>query len=212
VIRPLVRNPAAAVTVRLVTIMLALIVTACATTTTPVPAPSADTAWQARQRRLATLQRWTLQGRVAIETAQDSGTATLTWEQDGDRYIMRIMAPLSQGTFELRGDDRSVALRTPENETLTATDPQALMQQNLGWSLPVAGLKYWVRGIPAPGSPARQLRVDAAGRMLDLEQDGWRVSVLRYKLVGTEEVPDKLYMENSPLKMRVVIAEWKFQL
>src|SRR3972149_5389831 len=105
---------------------------------------------------------------------------------------MRIMAPLSQGTFELRGDDRSVALRTPENETLTATDPQALMQQNLGWSLPVAGLKYWVRGIPAPGSPARQLRLFASATLFDLGHGESEGRVLRCKLVGPEEVPDKL--------------------
>ncbi|MGQ0658538.1 MAG: lipoprotein insertase outer membrane protein LolB [Chromatiales bacterium] len=194
---------------RALVISLALVLGACATSSSTIPTPQGGSAWEQRQVQLAAIESWTLKGRVAVETARDSGSATLTWEQNRDRYAMRISAPLAQGTFELRGDAGSATLRTPENRTLTAPDPQTLMRENLGWSLPVAGLKYWVRGLPAPGGVAGQLRVDDAGRLLDLEQDGWRISVLRYRQVADTELPDKLYMENSPLRMRVVIGEWQ---
>lgn len=193
---------------RALAILFLLLIEACAIRSV-LPEPEGETVWDRRRARLAALERWTLQGRVAIETARDGGTATLRWEQDRERYAMRIIAPLARGTFELRGDAGSVTLRTPENQTLTASDPQALMQKNLGWSMPVDGLQYWVRGLPAPGSPARHLRVDEAGRLRDLEQDGWRISLLRYTQVAGLELPDKLYMENNPLRMRLVIGEWQ---
>lgn len=196
------------VVARALAVLFVLLIEACATRSVLLE-PEGETVWDQRQARLGALERWTLQGRVAIETARDGGTATLRWEQDRERYAMRIIAPLGQGTFELRGDAGSVTLRTPENQTLTASDPQALMQENLGWSMPVDGLQYWVRGLPAPGRPARHLRVDEAGRLRDLEQDGWRISLLRYTQVAGLDLPDKLYMENNPLRMRLVIGEWQ---
>lgn len=176
----------------------------------PVEAPEAS-AWDRHRERIAAIEHWTLQGRVAVETGKEGWNANLTWDQHADRYALRVVAPLSQGTFELEGDAEGVTLRTAENETLTAEDPQVLMQESLGWSLPVAGLKYWVRGVPAPGRPFEQLTLDEAGRMTDLSQDGWRVSVLRYKRVGDRDLPDKVFLQNDPVKVRLVVGQWQLQ-
>jgi outer membrane lipoprotein LolB len=176
----------------------------------PVEAPEA-TAWDRHRASVGSVRAWTLQGRVAVETADDGWNATMTWEQRADHYALRLMAPLSQGTFELEGDTGGVTLRTAENETLTATDPEALMRDHLGWSLPVGGLKFWIRGIPDPDRPHTDLKLDESGRMTDLIQDGWRVSVLRYQKVGDKDLPDKLFLQNDPVKVRVVIGQWQPQ-
>lgn len=180
---------------------------ACATVSPP--AVEGDGKWARRQQQLAGISRWVVQGRVGIETRSDGGTAALNWEQDGDSYAMRIMAPLGQGTFELRGNEVGVSLRTPDNRRVSARDPESLMQQSLGWSLPVAGMRYWVRGLPVPGHRIDQIRIDDDGHLLDLQQDGWRISMQRYRAVGEHQLPDKIFMESEPLKMRVVISEWQ---
>ena len=164
--------------------------------------------WQRRQQQLQQLQNWDMQGRVAIETAQDNWTASVTWKNETEHYQMRFMAPLSQGTFELNGTPGHVQLRTPE-KTLEAPDPHALMQENLGWSLPVYGMRYWVLGLPAPKHETQELRVDEVGHLVDLRQDGWRISVLRYQKVGGLELPEKMYFQNDPVKIRLVIGEWQ---
>lgn len=197
---------------RVALLALTVVIGACATAPSAPPPTERGTAlgrWLDRQQRLAALVHWALQGRVGIETGKDSGHASMSWEQNGENYAIRISAPMSQGTFELKGGAEGVTLRGPDNREVAAADPQALMQAQLGWSLPVAGLKYWIRGIPVPNRPVAAVRLDDAGRLSDLEQDGWRVSVQRYKTVGGEELPDKIFMENAPLKMRVVIGEWQ---
>ncbi len=202
-------HAAGSIIARLLLLAGTLALGACATAPSPAPAGAPLGRWLDRQQRLAALVQWNLQGRVGIETGKDSGNATMSWEQNGEEYAIRISAPLSQGTFELKGGMQGVTLRGPDNRVLSAADPQALMQDQLGWSLPVAGLKYWIRGIPMPNRPVAAVHFDDAGRLSDLEQDGWRVSVQRYKKVGDEELPDKIFMENAPLKMRVVIGEWQ---
>jgi outer membrane lipoprotein LolB len=197
--------------IRLAAVMTvaAALLDGCASLMPPSEGGAENAEWTKRQSRLSAIERWTVQGRVAIETAAEGATATINWNQDGESYSMRIVAPLGQGTFELQGNAEAVSLRAPDNKTLTARDPQALMQQSLGWSLPLAGLKYWVRGLPQPDHPVEQLRLDEAGRVLDMEQDGWRISLLRYSDVNGIELPEKIFMASDPLKMRLVISEWK---
>ena len=188
-----------------------LMLAGCATILPPSEGSPSESVWRLRQQRLSQISNWLLQGRVGIETATESGSAALRWEQKGEQYSMRIMAPLSQGTFELTGSDEGVRLRSPDNQILSARDPEALMSRQLGWSLPVSGLRYWVLGIPSPLRPIEHIRVDENGRMLDLQQDGWRISIQRYGTVAGEELPDKIFMENSPLKVRMVIGEWQLR-
>ena len=167
------------------------------------------TAWEKHRAAVAGITRWTLQGRIAVDTGKDSLTAGLHWEQQGEDYNLRVMAPLGQGTFELKGDPQQVALTNPDNQTVRARDAQALMQQQLGWSLPVAGMRHWIKGLPAPGTPAKDVRYDELGRIMDMQQDGWRISLLRYKTVGGKDLPDKLYLQNGTVKIRMVVGEWQ---
>ena len=57
--------------------------------------------------------------------------------------------------------------------------PILLLEQTLGLRLPVTGLRYWVRGLPAPG-PTALLQTDAAGRLTRLEQNGWVIEYPSY--------------------------------
>jgi len=176
----------------------------------PVLSPEAlERQWAAHRAALGTLKRWTLQGRVGIQTDKDGWNASLRWRQAEDAYSLRLMAPLGQGTFELEGNSGGVVMRTPENQTLIAASPESLMQQNLGWSLPLTGLHYWIRGIPDPGNPVQALQLDNQGRMAELEQSGWQISVLSYDRTSGMDLPTKLFMHSPQLKVKLVVDTWE---
>lgn len=171
-----------------------------------------QSAWDQHRARAEAVRAWTLLGRAAIQTEREGVSAAVRWvEQDGV-YTLRLMGPFSQGSYELSGDAAGVVLRTPDGRDLQAEDPEALLQGALGWSLPVSGLRYWIRGIPAPGSEPSGLRLDALGRMTDVEQDGWRISVLRYTALQGLDLPEKLFMESRRLKLRIAVQSWELGL
>lgn len=122
--------------------------------------------------------------------------------------MMRIIAPFGQGTYELKGGHGKVTLLTEKNELLEATDPDALMTENLGWSVPVLGLQYWVLGVPDPDSSIARRNIDAAGRLTALEQEGWKIIFSQYRTVGIYELPGKISMENPHIRVRLVIQDW----
>ena len=168
-----------------------------------------ETAWDSRKIELEHFDKWTITGRVAVQSGQEGWSATLHWDQDHDRYNMRFIAPLGQGTYELEGGPERVSLLTAENRTFNAEDPESLLLDNLGWSVPLHGLKYWIKGVPEPGINTENLLLDDQGRLTDMQQSGWRISISRYSDFNGTQLPSRLYMHNDRFKLRLVVDDWK---
>jgi len=169
--------------------------------------PTRDAAWAARVARLTPLNTFALNGRIAIQREGEGGQARVQWSQADERFDLRLSAPLGQGAYALTGSGDQVSLVTPDGQGYSAPDLDTLMATHLRWSLPVAGARYWVRGLPVPDRPVTQLNLDAQGRLLDLAQDGWRISVLEYE----NDLPRKLFLLGKNLQLRIVIAAWTAQ-
>lgn len=174
-------------------------------------APQADrevAAWEARLASLIPRQAFALSGRIAVQRDAEGGQARLQWQQEGTHFDMRLIAPLSQGSFRLSGDETAVSLAAPNGEIFHSPDLDTLMTTHLNWALPVAGARFWVLGLPIPGHKVTQLSLDGQGRLSDLAQDGWRISVLEYQTVAGIDLPRRLFLLGDNLRLRLVITEW----
>lgn len=164
--------------------------------------------WQANRDKIIKLDKWKLKGRIALTMERQAWSASLQWQQQQQNYQLRIIAPLGQGSVELEGDGRGVTLQVSKDRVLHAHDPETLLQKSFGWSVPVAGLMYWVRGIPVPDKRIKKLLLDDEGRVSEMEQSGWMVTYSRYSSQGSVDLPGKIVMENGRLKLRLVIRDW----
>lgn len=179
----------------------------------PAPSPLAEQHWQERRQALEKLRDWTLNGRIALQTEQEAWNASIFWQQRGEAFDIKLIGPLGHGTLSIEGDPSGVRLRTPEGKTLAARDAEALLYQQLGWRMPLSGLYYWVRGLPAPELPFSK-QIDAEGRLSGLEQAGWRIAYSRYQHGGAPGLPDlpdlpgRIFLENSEISVRLVVQHW----
>jgi outer membrane lipoprotein LolB len=179
----------------------------------PVPSSLAEQRWQERRQALEKLRDWTLNGRIALQTEQEAWNASIFWQQRGTAFDIKLIGPLGQGTLTIEGDPSGVRLRTPEGKLLAARDAETLLYQQLGWRMPLSGLCYWVRGLPAPALPFNK-QIDGEGRLSGLEQGGWRIAYLRYQhegapdLPGLPDLPGKVFLENSEITVRLVVQHW----
>ncbi|MDE4976265.1 outer membrane lipoprotein LolB, partial [Francisella tularensis subsp. holarctica] len=73
-----------------------------------------------------------------------------TYLQDGDNFSIKLYVPLGIGSIEIKGDTNSVSLENSKGQKLTAKDAKTLMLDQLGWYVPVEGLKYWIKAIAIP--------------------------------------------------------------
>jgi outer membrane lipoprotein LolB len=176
----------------------------------PTPVETAqESSWENHRADVLALDRWSFDGRVAVQRGDQGWNAGLRWRQYGDEFELRITAPLGRGTFRLAGDSDQVELTDPKGGIYRARDVEALMDQHLNWYLPLSGARYWVVGAPSRTSPVESIRTDQQGLLKDLTQAGWRISVLRYLTENELELPGKLFMSYGDVQVRMVIAAWK---
>jgi len=186
--------------------VLACLLAACASVP-PVPSASAEQRWRERKAVLESMRVWALNGRIALNTQDDAWQANIYWQQRGDTFEIRLNAPLGAGAMALYGDKRGIVMRLPEGKTVTAQDAESLLHEHLGWRIPLAGLHYWVRGLPQPGAPYHS-ELDAEGRLTELRQAGWQIKFLRYVEAIPVQLPDKIFLEHPQLHARLVIQQW----
>ncbi len=164
----------------------------------------ADLAWDARRARLEQITRFTVQARLSSGLLGAKGN--LHWRQRPDDFEMRVSGPLGVNTMNIAGNEHGVEIRTARESFRTA-DPEGLLRERLGWTLPLRQMRWWALGLPAPSSAA-ELELDSSGRVLNLEQDGWTLEFDEYQDAGTIELPRRFELANSEATIKVVVDAW----
>ncbi|QEY73552.1 lipoprotein insertase outer membrane protein LolB [Pseudomonas denitrificans (nom. rej.)] len=166
------------------------------------------TAWNAHKARIATLDGWQIDGKVGIRAPKDSGSGTLFWLQRQDYYDIRLSGPLGRGAARLTGREGAVTLEVAGQGRFEATSPEELLEQQMGWRLPVSHLLWWIRGLPAPDSKSR-LTLDGDSRLAKLQQDGWDVEYTRYSEQNGYWLPERLKLHGQDLDVTLVVKTWQ---
>ena len=192
-----------------VTILMsgAALFSACSTLPASRTSPELENLWLAQQRSLGQFHRWVLSGRIAVQTGNQGWHVSVRWQQDAGTYHIALSAPLGQETAELQGDRQGMTLSLANGRSVSSADPEELLFQQMGWRVPVKGLRYWVIGLPVPDT-AETHALDRDGRLQWLEQSGWRISYRRYGEYSGKVLPTKIFLNNSEFKVRLVIDEW----
>jgi outer membrane lipoprotein LolB len=180
-----------------------LLLVACAPVPVRRPADEAALAAQAaRERQLAGIDRWTLEGHLAVSDGHDGGSGSLRWTQDGDRYDFELRAPITGKSFRLSGGPGGALLEGIEGGPLRGADAEALMRKALGWEVPLQDLRAWVLGLRAAGSPA-QLQFGEQQLPSLLAQDGWTVDYRAWDQAHEPPLPQKVFASRPPYKVKL---------
>lgn len=174
----------------------------------PVMAPDQQSqAWRQHRQAVSALQVWTLTARVSISNEHQAWNGVLEWRQEPGQYRMQFNAPFGQGAFQLQGNPRGALLRFADGQEFLANSAEEIIHSQLGWRLPVNALRYWVAGVPLPGSePA--LALDGAGHLASLEQERWRIQYPDYVQVGDVALPRRVILQGEEFTVRLVIDHW----
>lgn len=164
----------------------------------------------AQRAEVADLDSWTLNARLGINLEHEAWQAGVRWRQAADDYELNLTGPLGQGAMQLRGDSEHVVMQVAGEAPVHADNPDALLEAELGWRLPLRALTWWVRGVPDPAAPVEGVMVDAAGHLVGFEQAGWLVEPDRYETVEAGAVlPHRLEVtRGDDYRFRLVISSW----
>ena len=184
---------------------LAALGAACATLPGPPPA-SGD--WAARRSTLQALDDWSLAGRVAAAAGREGFSGGIEWRQDGDRASIELRGPVGGNALTIEVAGAAFSVQDSRGARIEGEEARHYVAEQIGADLPVAELRYWLVGVPAPGSASRETAAPEGG-LAALEQAGWRIRYLRYSAVGGERLPARIEMQTGTLRLRLSISDWR---
>ncbi|PIQ43937.1 MAG: outer membrane lipoprotein LolB [Gammaproteobacteria bacterium CG11_big_fil_rev_8_21_14_0_20_46_22] len=165
--------------------------------------------WTQRQAQLKSIAHWTIHGSLALATTQKAFNASVVWQQTAmNRYTLHLFGPLGLGAVNVSRDAKGVTIVTSEKQPIHGQNTESLLQQELGWSLPIHNFYYWVRGLPAPGSHATK-HFDQYHHLSSLSTRQWRVDYLSYMNVNGVDLPHKIRFTSPFTRAVLVISDWK---
>jgi outer membrane lipoprotein LolB len=102
-------------------------------------------------------------------------------------------------------NNSGAALERANGEVLQTMTPDSLVDQALGQSLPVQGLRAWLRTQQKPQSGMRVLERDAQGRIVSFEQEGWSARLTNFDALGPRLISLTRAETGRNMSVRLVI-------
>lgn len=190
-------------------LMLTLVLNACVGLPVSPPSTELDQAWASRQQQLSGHTHWKLSGRIAAHNDTDAWNASILWRQGEDDYDVNIIAPLNSDSLRLYGNSAGVTMKLSNGNIRTADTAEQLLNHQLGWQLPVEGMRYWVLGLPQPANGDSRPQLDLHGRLVVLKQAGWKITYDSYLRVGDSDLPRKIYLSHPRMELKIIIDRWE---
>ena len=160
----------------------------------------------------APLNGFSASGRISVRSGSDAHYANFGWQAEPQADRLSFGNPLGQILAELEVsyfDDAPIhaVLRDADGNAREGA-PEVLLVDATGMQLPVAGLRWWMQGLPAPGKATS--RETAEGRLI--EQDGWRILASDFfEQTPVPRGPRKVELKRGDMTVRIVISEWQWQ-
>lgn len=178
-------------------LLMALLLTGCATAPVAVQRPAQADA------------PFAFNGRVAVKQGELRDSAGMRWVHRAAEDEILLLAPLGQTVARIHRDGSEVTLEA-SGKHYTAQDMETLMQQVLGWQLPLSGLRHWVTALPAPDGES-SIERDANGQVSLLRQQGWEIAYTRYAATTVDALPLRLNLKRDGMEVLLLIDEWEAQ-
>ncbi|WP_354687773.1 lipoprotein insertase outer membrane protein LolB [Cupriavidus necator] len=152
-----------------------------------------------------------------VRYGRDEGVqGNFRWQEQGRNVRLDLVSPLGQTLAVVTATPSGATLDLPNQPPRNAPEVDTLMEEALGFALPVAGMRDWLHGRAAQGSPARTTR-DEQGRLATLAQNGWTVRYVAWQETAPASpasasggaVPRRIDLArdsaSNPLSVRLVI-------
>ena len=149
-------------------------------------------------------------GRFAVKTEQanrapEAIQGGFVWRDTVTQLTLDLTNPFGSVLARVTVNRNGAALERSNGETIQTTTPDSLVDQALGQSLPVQGLRAWLRVQQVPQPGMRVLERDAQGRIVSFEQDGWTARLSNFDALGPRLVSLVRAETGRTMSVRLVI-------
>lgn len=159
-------------------------------------------------KQLEKINRFTLQGRIGIQTNPKGFSGSLIWQHASHQDEIALYSPLGSQVASILSSPAQITLLDSNGKSYHAADAETLTQEVLGWRLPLKGLSDWALGRPS-NSPIEHSAWNAKGQLTLLKQDGWTIEFDNYQQQDDYALPGKVYLKSTQLNLKLLVERWQ---
>ena len=189
------------------TVCLVLLATGCA-----LREPRPEGAWLAeREAWFEAHPEWSVRGRLGLSDGDRGGTLAMTWRADGREHVVLLRTVAGGRQWRLEMGPSGAVLTGSEIGRLEGADPDLLVEQAVGWPIPVRWMSQWLRGLPVPRAATSGYAED--GVLETLTWAGWRLEFERWRRLAGAGVllPARVTANKPPHRVRAALSHWNFE-
>lgn len=174
--------------------------------------PDATLPGGAEREKLRALSVWSMEGRVKVHTPDDGWTAGLEWRHMGEEDRLLLSGPLGQRVVGIVRNGDYMAVEAANGGLLESSDPEGLMSEHLGFSVPLESLRYWVLALPAPQQDfAARPPAENSTALFGFDQAGWSLDYDGFMQEAGWVVPRKITVRGQGgVVLRLIVDRWRF--
>ena len=163
--------------------------------------------WSQRNDVLTRLTVWSQTGRIGIRTRDEATSGTLKWRQNDRQFFAEIDGPFGVSGLRLTGTPEAVTLAGHKIETRTVVDPEQALLVETGVRVPVAGLRYWLLGVPDPARPS-EITLNDDNLAAVIVQGGWTIEYPEYRRWSVNALPRRIRAQSGDTSIVIVVKDW----
>jgi len=182
----------------------ALFALAACHTLAPLPA----TPWSERRVSLQAIDKFEVNGQLAVATSSEGFSANLQWQQQGVGSDLLLRGPLGVGGARLNFDGEVLRVTNSQGTQLEGVTANAELIRMLGFEPPLTSLRYWLLGTPDPASVATEI-LDDKQRLAQLQQGEWQVDYGEYQQAAGLWLPRRVTMHRGAVKVKLQLSNWQ---
>ena len=161
-----------------------------------------------------------ISGRFSAQFEQNgrpqSWSGGFNWAQTPHSTLVTLLSPLGQTVASIVVTPSGATLTQADKEPRSASSVDALVQDTLGWPLPISNLRNWMQARVADRNGQLIVATPQMSDTIDTS-DGWRLRYLSWQDdsgPGMQNVPKRIDMERDTaeagrVQMRLVISTWQ---
>jgi len=192
-------------------IFLLLALNACTAVPVKQTQPGNHAAYQDRAETLAAIPVWSFVAKISLDDGDQGGSGRLQWMVKPGANELDFHGAMGRGAWHLKFGPEGAVLEEANGTVQEAEGVNALIQDRMGWRIPVDALQWWVRGLAAPGSIEDE-KLDSAGLLISLDQFGWHVEFDRYDSIAGVALPKKLNARRDNYRVKLAIKRWRMDM
>ena len=161
-----------------------------------------------------------IKGRFSIlyklDDREESLHGKFGWEQSPENTVVTFMYTHGQKIAKIEITPQITTITPPKTAPASAPDAEELIKSQLGWTLPVSGMKGWLQGCATDSRGQSFIATPESTQVFT--RDGWQINYASWIDGPTMPLPKRIdlikgnqdSLNGVDINLKLVIDEWNF--